>query len=60
VILDVDATQIEAEKQEAEWTYQKVKGYMPLPGYAQALRGAGVSTGKYEPWGQGPEIRPAM
>ncbi|MGH9326529.1 MAG: hypothetical protein ACRD2B_07580 [Terriglobia bacterium] len=24
--LDVDATQIEADKQEAEWTYQGVKG----------------------------------
>ena len=37
MILDVDATQIEAEKQEAEWTYQKVKGYMPLLGYAHGL-----------------------
>ena len=27
--LDVDATIIEAEKQEAEWTYAKVKGYQP-------------------------------
>jgi Transposase DDE domain group 1 len=31
--LDVDATEIEAEKQEAQWTYNKVKGYMPLVGY---------------------------
>jgi hypothetical protein len=31
--LDVDATIIEAEKQEAEWTYAKVKGYQPLVGY---------------------------
>jgi hypothetical protein len=37
VTLDVDATQIEAEKQEAAWTYQKVKGYMPLLGYAHGL-----------------------
>jgi Transposase DDE domain group 1 len=37
VTLDVDATQIEAEKQEAAWTYHKVKGYMPLLGYAQGL-----------------------
>jgi hypothetical protein len=37
VTLDVDATQIEAEKQEAEWTYQKVKGYMPLLGYAHGI-----------------------
>jgi Transposase DDE domain group 1 len=37
VTLDVDATQIEAEKQEAAWTYQKVKGYMPLLGYAQGV-----------------------
>jgi hypothetical protein len=37
VTLDVDATQIEAEKQEAAWTYQKVKGYMPLLGYAHGV-----------------------
>jgi hypothetical protein len=30
--LDVEATQIEADKQEAAWTYPKVKGYMPLLG----------------------------
>ena len=35
--LDVDATQIEAEKEEAEWTYHKVKGYMPLLGYVNGL-----------------------
>jgi hypothetical protein len=28
--LDVDATVIEAEKKEAEWTYKKVKGYQPI------------------------------
>lgn len=37
VSLDVDATQIEAEKEEAEWTYHKVKGYMPLLGYVNGL-----------------------
>jgi hypothetical protein len=37
ITLDVDATQIEAEKQDAEWTYQKVKGYMPLLGYANGI-----------------------
>ena len=37
VTLDVDATPIEAEKQEAAWTYQKVKGYMPLLGYAHGI-----------------------
>jgi hypothetical protein len=37
VTLDVDATQIEAEKQEAAWTYLKVKGYMPLLGYANGI-----------------------
>jgi hypothetical protein len=37
VILDVDATQIEADKQEAQWTYQKVKGYMPLLGYVNGV-----------------------
>src|SRR5215831_9420693 len=33
VILDVDATEIEAEKQEAQWTYNHVQGYIPLLGY---------------------------
>jgi hypothetical protein len=37
VILDVDATQIEADKQEAQWTYNHVKGYMPLVGYVNGL-----------------------
>ena len=31
--LDVDATLIEAEKRDAQWSYQKVKGYMPLLGF---------------------------
>jgi len=31
--LDVDATVIEAEKKEAEWTYKKVKGYQPILGF---------------------------
>jgi hypothetical protein len=31
--LDVDATVIEAEKQEAEWTYKKVRGYQPMLGF---------------------------
>lgn len=33
--LDPDATIIEAEKREAEWTYQKVKGYQPLLCYVK-------------------------
>lgn len=37
VILDVDATEIEAEKQEAQWTYQHVQGYMPLLGYVDGV-----------------------
>jgi len=37
VTLDVDATLIEAEKEEAAWSYQKVKGYMPLLGYANGI-----------------------
>jgi hypothetical protein len=37
IILDIDATQIEADKQEAQWTYQKVKGYMPLLGYVNGV-----------------------
>ena len=31
--LDTDATQIEAEKRDAHFTYQKVKGYMPMLGF---------------------------
>ena len=31
--LDVDATLIEAEKCEAQWSYKGVKGYMPLLGF---------------------------
>lgn len=37
VILDVDATEIEAEKREAEWTYHHVQGYMPLLGYVNGV-----------------------
>ena len=37
VVLDVDATQIEAEKREAEWTYNHVQGYMPLLGYVKGV-----------------------
>ncbi len=35
--LDVDATEIEAEKQDAAWTYNRVKGYMPMLGYVNGL-----------------------
>jgi hypothetical protein len=31
--LDADAMQVEAEKQEAQFTYQGVKGYMPMLGF---------------------------
>lgn len=31
--LDADAIEIEAEKREATWTYQGVKGYMPMLGF---------------------------
>lgn len=31
--LDVDATQVEAEKEDALFTYQGVKGYMPMLGF---------------------------
>jgi len=37
VILDVDATEIEAEKEEAAWTYNHVQGYMPLLGYVNGV-----------------------
>jgi hypothetical protein len=48
--LDVDATEIEAEKQEAQWTYHKVKGYMPLVGYVKGLCvGQGFREGNQSP-----------
>src|SRR3989304_182725 len=31
--LDADAMQVEAEKRDAQWTYQKVQGYMPMLGF---------------------------
>jgi Transposase DDE domain group 1 len=37
VTLDVDATEIEAEKQDAQWTYHHVQGYMPLMGYVDGV-----------------------
>jgi len=37
VTLDVDATEISAEKQEAQWTYHHVQGYMPLMGYVDGV-----------------------
>ena len=37
MILDVDATEIEGEKQEAAWTYHHVQGYMPLVGYVDGV-----------------------
>jgi len=37
VILDIDATEIEAEKEAARWTYHGVQGYMPLLGYVNGL-----------------------
>ena len=35
--IDPDATIIEADKREAEWTYQKVKGYQPLLAYVNEV-----------------------
>jgi hypothetical protein len=49
--LDVDATEIAAEKREAQWTYHHVQGYMPLVGYVhgicvgQEFRDGNVSPG---------------
>jgi hypothetical protein len=37
LVLDVDATEIEAEKQDAAWTYHHVKGYMPMLGYVNGV-----------------------
>ncbi|MCK5881960.1 MAG: transposase [Sinobacterium sp.] len=33
VTLDIDATEIIANKAEAQWTYNKNKGYMPMVGH---------------------------
>ena len=56
VPLDVDATEIEAEKEEAQWTYNKVKGYMPLLGYGNGVCvGHQFRAGKESP---GAEILP--
>ena len=35
--LDIDATEIEAEKREAKYTYNGVKGYMPMLGFIPEL-----------------------
>ena len=35
--LDIDATEIEANKRDAEYTYNKVKGYMPMLGFIPEL-----------------------
>ena len=37
ITIDADATIIEADKREAEWTYQKVKGYQPLLAYVNEV-----------------------
>jgi hypothetical protein len=34
-ILDVDATLIESEKEAAQWSYKKIKGYQPMLGLLQ-------------------------
>ncbi len=39
VTLDIDATQIVAEKSAAQWTYKGEKGYMPLVGHVKELSG---------------------
>jgi hypothetical protein len=35
--LDIDATQIVAEKRDAKWTYKSEKGYMPMVGHIAEL-----------------------
>src|SRR5713226_3496300 len=51
ITIDPDATIIEADKREAEWTYQKVKGYQPLLAYVNEVcvhhefRAGGVTAG---------------
>ena len=38
-VLDVDGTIIPSEKEAAQWTYQKVKGYQPLMDFLQGSEG---------------------
>lgn len=35
--LDIDATFIEAQKETAQWSYKKAKGYMPMMGFLDEL-----------------------
>jgi hypothetical protein len=37
--LDLDGTIIEAEKEAAQWTYKKVKGYQPVVGFVRGREG---------------------
>jgi hypothetical protein len=37
VTLDPDATIIEANKQEAQWTYKNIRGYQPMLGYVNEV-----------------------
>jgi hypothetical protein len=37
ITLDVDATIIEAEKREAQWTYKKTRGYQPMMAYVNEI-----------------------
>jgi len=37
ITIDPDATIIEAHKREAEWTYEKVKGYQPMLAYVNEV-----------------------
>lgn len=54
LILDVDATEIEAEKQEAKWTYNRVQGYMPMLGYVNGICvGHEFREGNVSPGGRG-------
>jgi hypothetical protein len=47
VTLDIDATEIVAHKSEAQWTYKKNKGFMPLVGqFAQAGQDVAVDFRK--------------
>ena len=50
--LDVDATEIEAEKQDAQWTYHHLQGYMPRVGYGDGVCvGHQVREGNESPGG---------
>lgn len=46
ITLDVDATIIEADKREAQWTYKKIRGYQPMMAYVNEVCAQRVPRGE--------------